>query len=158
RLQAPSHDRVIARVNEYLEIFLYQLLGRLQGCDRVGKERLGVGEAFELDPAGARIVEVAEQLAGQPGVANGVLGAEAASGIRQVVMPLRLRLFEIVASLLVDRAPASNRHGRDLAAAGLEAVTHQLIAGVLAGAGNEPALKPELADYERLIGWWLRFW
>ena len=46
----------------------------------------------------------------------------------------------------VDQPLAADGHGRHLAAAGVQALAHQVVAGVLAGAGEEPAAERELAD------------
>ena len=82
-----------------------------------------------------------EQLAGQAGVADGVLGAEAAGRVGQDGVALEVEVIENVAAFLVDQPFAADGHGGHLAAAGGQAVAHQVVAGVLAGAGDEPAAK-----------------
>ena len=85
-------------------------------------------EALELDPVGPGVAEVRQQLAGQAGVADRVLGGEAAGGVRQDRELLQVEVVEDVAALLVDQPLAAHGDRRDLAAAGVQAVAHQLVA------------------------------
>ena len=62
-----GHDRIVAGVDQHLEALLDQLLGRLQRGDRVGQQRLRVAQAFQLDPVGAGIAEVARAARGPGG-------------------------------------------------------------------------------------------
>src|SRR5262249_15132048 len=61
-------------------------------------------------------------------------------------------VVEDAAALLVDETFAAYRNRRHLAGARGQAVAHQFIGGVLASAGDEPALEAILADDERLVG------
>ena len=75
--------RIVGRVNEHREPVLHELFGRLERVDGVGQERSLVGEAFELHPVRAGVLQVGEQFASEPGVANRVVGAEATGRVRQ---------------------------------------------------------------------------
>ncbi len=59
----------------------------------------------------------------------------------------------MLAALFVDQALAAHRHGRHFAAAGGQAIAHQVVSGELAGAGEQAAMKLELADLERFVRW-----
>ena len=71
---------------------------------------------------------------------------EAAGRVGQDRVALQVEIIEDVAALFVDQPFAADGHRRHLAAAGGKAVAHQLVAGVLAGAGDEPAAEAKLAD------------
>ena len=122
-----------------------------QRGDRVGQQRLRVAQAFELDPVGAGVVEVVEQLAGQPGVADGVLGAEAAGRVGQDRVALQVEVIEDVAALLVDQPLAADGDGGHLAAAGRQAVAHQLELAYLPVPVKSRLRNDELADRQRLV-------
>src|SRR5439155_3046734 len=100
----------------------------------------------------ARVVEVAQKLAAEPGMPDGILGIEATGGVRQDRVSLQIEKVEDVASLFIDETLAADRDGGDLAGARGQAIAHQVIAGVLPGTGDEPALEGELADDERFVG------
>src|SRR5579884_3454862 len=151
RLQMTRHDRIVASVDEDLKPVLDELFGGLERGDWIGQQGLHVAETLQLDPVGTAIAKIAQQLAGQPSMANGVLGAEAASRVRQDGVALQIEIIENVAALLVHQAFAAHGHRRYFAAAGRQAVAHQLITCVLAGAGDEPAAEGKLADDQRLI-------
>src|SRR5207253_739310 len=116
-----------------------------------GQQGLGIAQALQLDPARAGVVEIGEELTGEPGVTDGVLGAKAASRVRQDRIALKVEKVENIAAFLVEEAFATDGDGGHVTTAGHEAITHEVIAGVLARARDEPAVKRKLADDERLV-------
>ena len=87
-----------------------------------------------------------EQLAAQPGGAEGVLGVEAAGGVGQDRVPPRVEVVEQVAALAVEQPLAADGDRDDLGAAGVEAVAHQLEGRVLARADEQAAPERVRAD------------
>ena len=139
-LEPAGHHRVVAGVAKDLEAFGNQDASRLERGDRVGQERPGVCQDFELDPVGAGIAQALQQLAAQPGGPQGLLGREAAGGIGQDRVPLRIEIIKQVPSLAVEQPLPADRDGDHLGTTGRQAVAHQLQRRVLSGADEEPAV------------------
>ena len=106
-----------------------------------GSSVFGSPRHSSLTQSAPGLPRLVEQFAGQAGVADRVLGAEAAGRVRQDRVALQVEVVEDVAAFLVDQPFAAHGHRRHLAAAGGQAVAHQVVAGVLAGAGDEPAVE-----------------
>ncbi len=76
-LEPPREDRVVVGVRQHGEAVGHQLLGRVEQLDRVGQQRVLVGDHLELDQVGL------ERLAREPGGEHGVPGGEAPGGVGQ---------------------------------------------------------------------------
>ena len=70
-LEPPGHDRVVAGVAEDLEPLLRPGPGRLERGDRVGQERPGVGQDFELHPVGPGVAQARAAARGPAGRCGG---------------------------------------------------------------------------------------
>src|ERR1700687_2422641 len=89
-------------------------------------------------------------------MADGVFGAETAGGVGQDRGALPVEGVEDGAPLAVAQPFAPDRNGGYLTPAGGKAIAHQFKAGILAGAGDQPAAKGESADHQWFIGRRLR--
>ena len=76
--QLASDDRVVAGIDHDVEAVPDQHFGGLEGLDHIGKQRLLIGQHFQLD----QFVAV-EELTGQAAGTHCVLGGETAGGVRQ---------------------------------------------------------------------------
>ena len=56
-------DRIVARIAEHLKPVGHKLLGGLEGLDRIGEQRFGVPQAFELHPVRAGVLQAEQNLA-----------------------------------------------------------------------------------------------
>ena len=137
------------RVAEHLKAVGHELLGRFERGDRVGQQRLLVGQHFELDPIGAGVFQAEQNLAAQPGDADRVVGVEAAGRVRQQRVAAGVDEVEQVVAGGVDQPLAAHGDGDALGAAALERLAHQLVVGVLAGADDQPAGEAVRADAKR---------
>ncbi len=151
RLQVTRHHRIVAGVDENLKAVFHQLFRGLERGDRIGQQGFDIAETFEFDPIGSRIAEIGQQFAGQTSVTHGVLGTEAAGCVRENGVSFQIEIIENVAALFIHEPFAADGHRRHLATAGGQAIAHRVVAGVLAGTGDESAAKSELADDERFI-------
>ncbi len=95
------------------------------------------------------VVQSLEQLAPQPRRAQGFLGREAARGVGQDRVPLRIEVVEQIPPLAVEQPLAAHGDRDDLGPAGIQAVAHQLKRGVLARPDEQPAPDRVGADRER---------
>ena len=83
--------------------------------------------------------ELLEQFAAEAGDANGVLGAEAAGGVRQDREPIEIEILKQRSSLRIHESFASNRDRHRAASALGQRPPHGGGVGVLAGAGDQSA-------------------
>ena len=83
-LQPLRHQRIVAAIDHHLEAFADQHLGRAQGLDHVGIQRLAVAQNFKLHQ------RPAARLAREPQGAHRVFAGEAAGGIGQIGDFLRI--------------------------------------------------------------------
>ena len=120
-------------------------------CQGVGKQGAGISEHFELDPIGSGVVEPFEDFATEPGDADGVFGGEAAGGIGQDGVVREVDEVEDISAIGVDEPFASDRHRDHLRTTRLQALLHQLVRVVLAGADGESSLEFVCAEDQRRI-------
>ncbi len=113
---------------------------------RVGQQGPLVAQHLELDPVGARVVQLREDFAAQPGHPDGVLRREAAGRVRQDRVAAGVDEVQQVLALGVDQPLAADRHGDALRARDVQRLGHALVGGVLAGADDQPAGKRVGAD------------
>lgn len=74
-------DGVVAGVGEHGEAVGDEFACGLKHAEGVGEQGFLVAEDFELDPGGAGVAELLEDVAAEPGDADGVLGVEAPGGV-----------------------------------------------------------------------------
>jgi hypothetical protein len=139
---------VVAGVAEDLESVLDELFAGLDGADGVGQQRLLVAQDLELDPAGAGVAELIEQLATEAGHADGVVRGEAAGGVGQDRVAVGVDEVEQALALLVVESLAPDGDGDNRAAGGVERVLHEVVGLVLAGADEEAAGEGATGDLE----------
>ena len=113
--------------------------GGLERGHRIGQQRAGVTEHFKLDPVGAGIFETLEDLATEPGDPHGGLGRKAPGGVGEDGVAGEIDEVEDVAAVGVDQPFATHRHGDHLGPARLQALLHQLVGRVFAGADDQAA-------------------
>ena len=142
---------VVARVAEHLKALGDEFLGGLERAHRIGQQRLGVAQHFQLDPVGAGVFQAQQNLASQPGHADGVFSRKAAGRVGQQRVAAGVEIVEQVLPLGVDQPLAAHRHGDAVGARQNERLGHQLVVGVFSGADDQPAGERMRADLE-LVG------
>ena len=147
-----ASDRVVGRVAQHLEPFRHQLLGRLQGGDGIGQQRLAVAQHFQLDPVGTRVLQ---PRAGSRGPAapcephprpRSSRPCWAAGCSDRVSM--KSRMFWPCSSY---RPFAAHGHGNAVRSGQFQRFGHQRKRGVLAGPHNQSTLQRVIAHSQRVL-------
>jgi hypothetical protein len=80
-----------------------------------------------------------------------VVGGKAAGGVGQNRVAIGVEKIEHRATFTVVQPLAPDRDGHDLRARGVETPLHLLVAGVFAGANDQPRAERQTADVQRVI-------
>ena len=137
--QPPGDDRIVARIAEDLKTFGHQPLGGLERGHGVGQQRLRIPQHLQLDPVGARVFQPQQDLAAEPCDAHGVVGRKTPGRVRQQRVAAAVDVIEDVLPTRVDEPLAAHGHGNAVGSRAGQRVGHQFVAGILAGADDQPA-------------------
>jgi hypothetical protein len=101
---------------------------------------------FELDPGGAGVLKLFEDLATKPCHANGIFGVEAPGRVRQDCIALRIDKIEQASLLRIVKSLTAHSDGHDFATASLKTFAHEFIGRILAGPDKEAGAEALFSD------------
>ena len=151
-----GHDGIVAGVAHDREAVGDQLAARLEGAHRVRQQGRAVAEDLELHPRLTGVVELLEDLASQAGHPDRVVGREAPGGVGQDRVPIGVDEAQQRPALRIDEPLAADGDGDHLGAGRVERLGHDLVALVLAGADDQPAVDRDRAELDRLCDFVLK--
>ena len=147
--EADGHDWIIRAVAQHIEAVGDQFAAGFKCADRVRQQRRCVAKDFKFDPVLSWIVELFKQITAKSRHANGVFGREAAGGVGQDGVPIKIQFIQQRSTFGVQEPFSTHGDGDGGCAGSFKRFAHEFKCFVLCGSDDQAAVDRKRAELQR---------